>query len=196
MENLRDEDLMLHVQQSAHPEAFRLLFERYRVRIASYIYRLLRDRDESESLAQETFLRLLEKGRLYTYPRRFSTWLFTIARNLVTDYQKKKRAVISDQIEVVADTQKSHYSQNEAEQQTILAEELATLKGGIDKLPPQQQEVLILRSFYNMSYREIAEVVGCPESTARSRMDLAIETLKRQYSRGDREKKGTFFEKS
>ena len=187
---------MLHVQQNADPEAFRLLFERYRCRIASYIFRLLRDRDESESLAQETFLRLLEKGSFYTYPRRFSTWLFTISRNLVTDYQKKKRATISDQIEVVADGQRATHDSRDAEQQSIMEEDLAALKAGIENLQAQHREVLILRSFYNMSYREIAEIVGCPESTARSRMDFALEELKRQYRHLDREKKGTFFEQS
>ncbi len=194
MEELRDEELMLQLQQKGDDEAFRLLFERYRTRIASYIFRLLRDRDESESLAQETFLRLIEKASFYTYPRRFSTWLFTVARNLVSDYQKKKRAVISDQIELMADGQRHMQDDGNPEKLTIAEEELKSLKVGIEMLQPQHREVLILRSFYNMSYREIAEIVNCPESTARSRMDFALVELKKHYRVLDREKKGTFFE--
>jgi len=173
-----DEDLMLRIQQANDPEAFAELFARYRVRITSYTCRLVGNRDEGESLAQETFLRLLEKSDLYGYPRRFSTWVFTIARNLVTDFHKKKRAMTSERFDLMADGQQGP-DDRRPDVATVRDEALRALDEAIESLPAQHREVLILRSFYEMSYREIAEIVGCPESTARSRMDYALRELKR-----------------
>jgi len=174
-----DEDLMLRLQQANDPEAFSELFARYRSRITSYVCRLVGDYDDGQSLSQETFLRLLEKSDLYSYPRRFSTWLFTIARNLVTDFHKKKRAVTSDSFDLMADSQQEP-EHRRPDVSTVHDEALRALDEAIDSLPAQHREVLVLRSFYEMSYREIAEIVGCPESTARSRMDYALRELKRR----------------
>ncbi len=178
MDDLSDEELMLRVQQANDQGAFAELFSRYRGRITSYACRLTRDMNEGESLAQETFLRLLQKSSLYNYPRRFSTWLFTIARNLVTDFHKKKRAVTTDRFELVADSRReSEHRWPEAE--TIREERLGRLNKAIGRLPVAHREVLILRAFYDMSYREIAEIIDCPESTARSRMDYALKELRK-----------------
>lgn len=182
MDHLSDEDLMLRIQQHNDRDAFTELFQRYRARITSYVCRLLRDRNESESLAQETFLRILEKGHLYSYPRRFSTWLFTIARNLVTDFRKKKRAITSESFDLMADAQRDS-DHRRPDASTIQGETLQLLDQAIGRLASQHREVLILRSFYDMSYREIAEIVDCPESTARSRMDYAVKELKQYYRR-------------
>jgi RNA polymerase sigma-70 factor (ECF subfamily) len=188
MDQISDEDLMLRIQQSNDRTAFAELFRRYRGRITSYATRLAGNRAEGENLAQETFLRVLEKGHLYSYPRRFSTWIFTIARNLTTDFQKKKRAITSESFDLMADAQRD----SEFRQPDISAmqdETTRALARAIDQLPPQHREVLILRAFYDMSYREIAEIVGCPESTARSRMDYAVKELKSFYRRtGDGKK--------
>lgn len=179
MSQTSDEDLMLRIQQANDQEAFAELFQRYRVRITSYTCRLVRDANEGESLAQETFLRLLQKMHLYSYPRRFSTWVFTIARNLVTDFQKKKRAITSESFDLMADGQKD-VDHRRPDLSTMQDEALRALGAAIDQLPAQHREVLILRSFYEMSYREIAEIVGCPESTARSRMDYALKELRKR----------------
>jgi RNA polymerase sigma-70 factor (ECF subfamily) len=178
MDPTSDEELMLRVQQASDLSAFEELFSRYRVRITSYTSRLVGEAGDGESLAQETFLRLLEKRALYSYPRRFSTWLFTIARNLVTDFQKKKRASTSENFDLMADSRGDPQTLP-PDLSSMEAEALRSLQAAIDQLPPRLREVLILRAFYDMSYREIAEVAGCPESTARSRMDVALKELKR-----------------
>ena len=182
MNDISDEDLMLRIQRADDPEAFAELFRRYRARITSYTCRLLGDADEGENLAQETFLRLLEKGGLYSYPRRFSTWLFTIARNLVTDFQKKKRAVTTASFDLVADGQKDA-EHRRPDVATAEQEAMESLLAAVDGLPLPYREVLILRAFYEMSYREIAEIVDCPESTARSRMDYALKELRKHCRR-------------
>jgi len=99
-----DEDLMLRLQRRRDEDAFNFLFARYRVPITSYLYRLVGNRAEAESLAQETFLRVLQKADHYDYPKRFSTWFYTIARNLATDFLKKKRAVVPDDFQALSES--------------------------------------------------------------------------------------------
>jgi len=182
MDRVTDEDLMLRLQKAGDETAFAELFQRYRTRITSYLCHVLGHSSESENLAQEAFLRLIEKADLYTYPRRFSTWLFTIARNLATDFLKKKRAMTSESFELMADARSSPNAPP-PEDVATQDEALQELRRAVDRLSEPHREVLILRAFYNMSYREIAEIAGCPESTARSRMDYALKELRRHYRR-------------
>ena len=175
-----DEDLMLRLQQRREEKAFNDLFARYRVPITSYLYRLVGNRTEAESLAQETFLRILEKADHYEYPKRFSTWFYTIARNLATDYLKKKRAIVPDDFHALAETLIGP-SGPEPEQRTSWQEDLERLSQALLELPVPYREVVVLRALQELSYREIASIVGCPESTARSRMDYGLEYLRRRY---------------
>jgi RNA polymerase sigma-70 factor, ECF subfamily len=182
-----DEDLMLRLQRRQEEEAFNQLFARYRVPITSYLYRLVGNRSEAESLAQETFLRILEKADHYDYPKRFSTWFYTIARNLATDFLKKKRAVVPDDFHALADSVIGP-SGPEPHQKVAWAEDLEQLATALHELPLPYREVVVLRSLQELSYREIADIVGCPESTARSRMDYGLEYLRRRYRKKAGEK--------
>jgi RNA polymerase sigma-70 factor (ECF subfamily) len=175
-----DEDLMLRLQKRRDEEAFTLLFARYRVPITSYLYRLVGDRSDAEALAQDGFLRVLEKADLYKYPKRFSTWFYTIARNLATDFLKKKRAVVPDDFHALSESVLSP-GRPEADDETSWREELDQLAAAIQELPLPYREVVILRDLQGLSYREIAAIVGCPESTARSRMDYGLEFLRKRY---------------
>jgi RNA polymerase sigma-70 factor (ECF subfamily) len=177
-----DEDLMLRLQRRREEEAFNLLFARYRVPITSYIYRLVGNRAEAESLAQETFLRILEKADRYEYPKRFSTWFYTIARNLSTDFLKKKRAIVPDDFHSLSEAVLGP-GQPEAEEMTAAREELGSLVRALQDLPVVYREVVVLRALQELSYREIAAIVGCPESTARSRMDYGLDSLRKYYRR-------------
>ncbi|MBE3123642.1 MAG: sigma-70 family RNA polymerase sigma factor, partial [Planctomycetes bacterium] len=163
-----DEDLMLRLQRRREEDAFNLLFARYRVPITSYVYRLVGNRSEAESLAQETFLRILQKADRYEYPKRFSTWFYTIARNLATDFLKKKRAIVPDDFQGLSESILGP-ARPEAEELTASREELGQLVVALQQLPVTYREVVVLRALQEMSYREIAAIVGCPESTARSR---------------------------
>ena len=173
---------MLRLQKRRDEEAFALLFARYRVPITSYLYRLVGNRNEAEAIAQEAFLRVLEKADHYQYPRRFSTWFYTISRNLATDFLKKKRAVVPDDFHTLSESILGP-AHPEAEEQTAWREELDQLAGALQELPVPYREVVVLRALQELSYREIAVIVGCPESTARSRMDYGLEFLRKRYRR-------------
>ena len=173
-----DEDLMLRLQKSRDEAAFNVLFARYRGPITSYLYRLVGNRAEAESLSQESFLRVLEKADRYTYPRRFSTWFYTIARNLATDFLKKKRAVVPNDFQGLSEALLGP-AEARAEGQVAENEELAHLARALGGMPVQYREVVVLRGLQELSYREIADIVGCPESTARSRMDYGLAYLRK-----------------
>jgi len=175
-----DEALMHRLQRRRDEEAFGHLFARYRGPITSYLYRLVGNRAEAESLAQETFLRILEKSDHYTYPRRFSTWFYTIARNLATDFLKKKRAVVPDDFASLSEGV-AGLAEPEAGEQVARQEELRDLGRALQALPMAYREVVVLRARQGLSYREIAAIAGCPESTARSRMDYGLEFLRQAY---------------
>jgi len=177
-----DEALMLRLQRRRDEEAFDLLFARYRGPITSYLYRLLGNRAEAENLAQEAFLRVLQKAGRYEYPKRFSTWFYTIARNLATDFLKKKRAVVPDDFRSLSETALGP-APAAAEQTAACREELRQLARALDELALPYREVVVLRALQELSYREIAAIVGCPESTARSRMDYGLACLRKYYRR-------------
>ena len=179
-----DEDLMLRVQRRRDEEAFNGLFARFRVPITSYLYRLVGNRSEAESLAQESFLRILEKAEHYQHPKRFSTWFYTIARNLATDFLKKKRAVVPDDFSGLSDAIVAA-SMPEADDATARRQELDELVAALQALPLVYREVVVLRGLQELSYREIAAIVGCPESTARSRMDYGLDFLRKHFQRLD-----------
>ena len=182
-----DEDLMLRLQRRRDEDAFNSLFARYRVPITSYLYRLVGKRSEAESLAQEAFLRVLQKADRYQYPKRFSTWFYTISRNLATDFLKKKRAVVPDDFQSLSESRLGP-AQGGAEQEAADHEELRQLISALQELPVTYREVVVLRSLQELSYREIAAIVGCPESTARSRMDYGLDYLRKFYRRKSGEK--------
>jgi len=182
-----DEDLMLRVQRRRDEEAFSFLFARFRGPITSYVYRLVGNRAEAESLAQEAFLRVLQKADRYDYPKRFSTWFYTIARNLATDFLKKKRAIVPDDFQALSEAMLGPVATS-AEQAVASGEERRQLADALSRLPIPYREVVVLRGLQQLSYREIAGIVGCPESTARSRMDYGLEYLRKHYRRRDGEK--------
>ena len=185
-----DEDLMLRLQRRHDEDAFSTLFARYRAAITSYLYRLVGNRTEAESIAQEAFLRILEKADHYQHPRRFSTWFYTIARNLATDFLKKKRAVVPDDFHGLAESLQA-LKVPEPHDRASWQEDLHQLVAALYELPLPYREVVVLRALQELSYREIAHIVGCPESTARSRMDYGLDFLRKRYRRSDKEKSPT-----
>jgi RNA polymerase sigma-70 factor (ECF subfamily) len=182
-----DEDLMLRLQRRHDEDAFSALFARYRAAITSYLYRLVGNRTEAESLAQEAFLRVLEKADYYEHPKRFSTWFYTIARNLATDFLKKKRAIVPDDFHGMAESLQA-FKEPEPDDRASWQEELQQLAAALYELPLPYREVVVLRALQELSYREISQIVGCPESTARSRMDYGLDFLRKRHRRSDRGK--------
>jgi len=157
-------------------EAFRrgeaAAFERLYRRHASGLYTYLRmqAREEAEDLLQETFSRVSRALPRYRPDGRFPAWLYAIARNLVRDDRRRPRREVplDDEPALAAEgsLQDSHANRE-------------AVREALRTLPAEQREVVLLRAYGDLSFVEIARLLGCPPATAVTRMHRAVERLRR-----------------
>ena len=178
-----DEDLMRRTQQG-DKQAFSILYERYSASVLSYLYRMLGNLEDVESIGQEVFLRAFRFAPTYRYPQKFSTWLFTITRNLaINQSRRRKRSPIRnitelnlEGIDMSGDPyQVATRATDDAEKQ----EEITRVLKALDGLPTDQKEVIVLGVFQDLSYAEMEEITGTKAVTLRSRMFHGLRRLAR-----------------
>ncbi|MCC6737961.1 MAG: sigma-70 family RNA polymerase sigma factor [Planctomycetia bacterium] len=166
--------------------AYRELVERFERPLIQFIVRYVDDRALAEDLFQETFLRVLKNLRTYRPEGAFSTWLYTIARNLCLDHIKhvKKVRMTSMDAPVGEEGGKVLYLQDvlrdggmAPEDRAELTEEELRVRECVSQLPGIKKEALILRVYHNLSYKEIAEITDCPVGTAKFRVHEAMQAL-------------------
>lgn len=161
------------------PESLRQLVERYHRPLFGFLYRLLDDPSLADDLAQQTFIRLLT----FTgdAPTRLQSWLFTTARHLAYDHFRSARVRRESAIDFTdgLDTLLP-IPENTPEQVIIAADEQRIVAQSLQRLPPEQREVVILRFYHDLSLAAIAEVVNAPLGTVKSRLFHALKKLKFQ----------------
>lgn len=188
LSKLSDEELMLRCQQG-ESETFDELFARYESATLALLTRLMGDHAAAESLAQDAFLRIYREADSYEYPRRFSTWFFTIVRNLAKNELRYRRRHPARSLDDGGPQSGSETDQHapidelKAPTHTPLSsivskEVLDRLHAAINELPEPEREALMLHRFGNLKYREIAEVVGTRLGTVRSRLHSALNRLR------------------
>jgi RNA polymerase sigma-70 factor, ECF subfamily len=166
------------------------LVEQYQYRLVRYLIYLLGRRDEVDDLVQETWLRVLERGRSYDGRSRFEPWLFTIARNLTIDHLRRRRDLSLDPED---DTEQGVAAQSPASSDPspfVLAartEDSQRLAQSMQTLNFIYREVLVLRFQEDLSLQEVATVVGVPVSTVASRIYRGLRTLRAQLDGGNHE---------
>jgi len=168
-------DLLQKVAQSRDVEAFRKLFELYGPRVKSYMMRQGADATTAEDLAQETLLTVWRKAGLYSDEKgSATTWIFTIARNLRIDRLRREvswQPLPENRDEEASDAPDPETEVSERERRDKVRAVLATL-------PPDQSEVVNLSYVEGLSHSEIAERLGLPLGTVKSRMRLAYQKVK------------------
>ena len=163
------------------PDLLDQLIERYQHRLLRYLLFLTGNREISEDLFQETWMRVLLRGSQYNGKARFDTWLFTIARNLVIDLSRKRAVVSLDEL--------SDSSENDRPiefpitgpsplDQIQSGEDRAEVNEVLHKLESSSREVLVLRFYEELSLEEIAGVTKAPLSTVKSRLYRGLSALK------------------
>ena len=162
------------------PDAAEALVLRYEQRLYGLIVRALHGPGpDAENLFQETWLHAMRAIKDFDPKRKFSTWLFRIALNLCRDRWRResteKRAL--PDLEAEADSTPTQRQDTALERK----EAVHRLRSFIRRLPSDQREVLILRYYNQLSEREVADIVGIPTGTVKSRMYHAIRKLRRQY---------------
>ena len=163
------------------------LVERYQHRLVRYLLYLTGRREYAEDLAQETWIRVLQRGSQYNGRQRFDPWLFAIARNLAIDYLRKKRkaveaASLPNDPDAVLLLSSSGPSPFEA---AARSEDAMRLAGRLQILPPLYREALLLRFQEDLSLAEMAQVLGAPTTTVTSRIYRGLAALRSAFEEGD-----------
>ncbi len=176
-----DEDLMRRTQ-NGDKQAFSLLYERYSGSVLSYLYRMLGNVEDVESIGQEVFLRAFRFAPTYRYPQKFSTWLFTITRNLAINQSRRKRRspvrnVTELNLEGFDVSGDPHQVAGAATDDVEKKEEIARVLKALDDLPTDQKEVIVLGVFQDLSYAQMEAITGTKAVTLRSRMFHGLRRL-------------------
>ncbi|MGH7964920.1 MAG: RNA polymerase sigma factor [Candidatus Binatia bacterium] len=183
-----DEELMLAYQRG-ETEGFEELFARYRTRLFNYLRRSIGDRAQAEDLLQTLFLRVHRARATYQPSAAFSTWLYTIARNLVRDTLDKKRvekntgatarASLRGMNQEAAPIGESMAAIQQAPETMLHRKEIAArLQQALLSLSPEQREVILLSKYAELSFPEIAPILGCSVTAAKVRAFRALKALR------------------
>lgn len=179
---------LLQRAKNGEPGAFEALVDLYGNRVFGLLFRLTGRRDVAEELAQETFLRLVRTLREYEHDGRFEPWLFRIAANLARDrHRRRRRRGETQPIDGVADQGAERVASGGAlgtdpTEHAARAEQSERLNQCLAKLPEPDREVLLLRHFSGMSFREIADFLSVPLGTALARAHRALARLRSEFN--------------
>jgi len=153
--------------------AFETLYARHRGALYRFMLRSLKDRGTAEELFQEAWIRVIEARTRYAASARFTTWLYTIAHNLLVDHWRRKGLTL---VELNEDTEGA--SPDNPARQAEAREALARFLRALEALPPAQREAFLLHEEAGLSVAEIAVAIGCNEEAAKSRLRYAMAKLK------------------
>jgi RNA polymerase sigma-70 factor (ECF subfamily) len=189
---ITDEALMMRFQ-GGDRSAFTLLVRRHQAPLYNFALRQLKSPATAEEVVQDAFVRVVHNAGEFKHAARFSTWLYTITRNLCIDHARK-RALRNhpslDESKGERDAagegptlgDRTADSRANVERGAVAVEIRERLVAAVDDLPDEQREVFLLREVSNVPFKEIAEIVGVPENTVKSRMRYALERLQAALS--------------
>ncbi len=167
--------------QAGDARAFEVLVRRHRTPVFSFLLRLTGDRGRAEDLCQETFLKVVKASAGWQERARFTTWLFSIARNLAVDEARRMSFRRAEPLDAGPGEPPRPEPTSDAPAPDALADAALVrpqLEAALAALPPEQREVFLLREHAGLRFAEIAEVTGAPENTVKSRMRYALEALR------------------
>jgi RNA polymerase sigma-70 factor (ECF subfamily) len=182
IEQSRTENVLIAQGLKRHDaELLDRLILQYQHRLLRYLLFLTGNREIAEDLFQETWMRVLTRGTQYNGAARFDTWLFTIARNLVIDFRRKRTmASLEEMCENDGDERPFEVPSNDPNpfDQYQSSENAERIAGALLTLDPLHREVLVLRFHEELSLEEISQVTRSPLSTVKSRLYRGLASLK------------------
>ena len=179
---MADEELVV-MYAKGNNIAFDVLLNRYKSSVHAYIYYIVRDRDLTEDIFQETFVKVImtiKQGR-YTENGKFKAWITRIAHNLIIDHFRQERnenTISNDEVEVDLFND-MRLCEKTVEDAMVETQVFSDVKKMVEYLPDNQREVLEMRYYQNMSFKEIADRTGVSINTALGRMRYAILNMRR-----------------
>ncbi len=187
MERFKGEDgdttdeILMERFKGGDSTAFEEIFSRYKNRIYNYVYRFLGNEAYTEEIVQELFFKVIKQRDKYEPLAKLSTWLYTMARNLCIDKLKRRsiRRSISQQAEKNFPDYRVIPKADPNQEDLLHNKQLqAILQQAVSQLSPEQREVFLMRTKLTLPFVEIANVLGVPESTLKSRMCYALKKLR------------------
>lgn len=164
--------------QAGDREAFAILFEQYKNLVYKTAYLMLGESAEAEDALQEIFVQVYRSLSGFDPGKAaFTTWLYRVTFNYCLNHRRKKRPLTLP-LEDISPALKSEFPG------TQLAEE-EILQQAVGKLTDKQRAVVILRYFWDLPYAEIAQILDVPLGTVKSRIDLALKTLRKALEEGE-----------
>ncbi len=185
MENLKNmtDDALVKLYLEGNNVAFDTLLERYQDKLYRYIFFLVRSREVTEDLFQETFVKAivnLQQGR-YQSDGKFGAWITRIAHNLVIDLfrQERNENLISNDESEVDLLNNAKFSEGTIESKIVNRRVLKDVRRLVNELPECQRQVVTMRFFENKSFKDIAEITGVSINTALGRVRYAVMNMRR-----------------
>lgn len=180
-----DVQLMLDVK-AGDEQSFELLLRKYRTPLVNFFYRMVHDSAAAEDLAQEVFLRVHRARKEYVPSAKFTTWMFRIATNLalnsVRDNRHRQMEISMDQTVKTGDDEQRAMEVPDCtpsvEQQLLARCRSEMILRAIHALPERQRAAVLLHKYQELDYDQIARILECSESTLKSLLFRAYETLR------------------
>ena len=187
-EDHSDEELLRRFNEG-DAEAFAQLVGRYQRPLFNFILRSVRRRERADELLQDVFMKVVQRSQDFKGNSKFSTWLYTIARNLCIDHSRKmvfRRHVSLDAPGRSAGSEegptlleRTAAEGPEPDRAMLQSDLRIRIAEAVEELPEEQRDVFLMRQVQGMPFKDIADIVGVPENTVKSRMRYALERLQR-----------------
>ncbi len=177
------DDMLVARYSEGDNKAFDELLARYQSKLFNYIFFIVRSQELAEDIFQETFVKAIttiQQGR-YTPSGKFGSWLTRIAHNMIVDSYRQERnenTISNDEVEVDLFNDADLCDDN-IETQMVNEQTLTDVRRLMDALPSNQREVVYMRYYQDLSFKEIAEITGVSINTALGRMRYAIMGMRR-----------------
>ena len=177
------DDALVTLYLEGNNSAFDVLLNRHKDRLFNYIFFIVRSKEVAEDIFQETFVKAivtLQQGR-YTNDGKFAAWITRIAHNLVIDQfriERNENTVSNDETEYDL-LNDSRLSEGTIENRMVNEQVLKDVRMLVDELPDCQREVVFMRYYQDMSFKDIADITGVSINTALGRMRYAVMNMRR-----------------
>lgn len=185
LKSLKDDELV-NLYIMGNNNAFDVLLEKYQQKLFSYIFFIIKDKEISDDIFQETFMKAIVtiKNGKYNADGRFYNWITRIAHNLIIDQfrNEKNDNTISCDNEEYNILNNQDLCDGNIENDIIGLQIKNDIRKLVSKLPDNQKEIIIMRFYHDMSFKEIAEITGTSINTALGRMRYAIMNLRKMVN--------------
>lgn len=170
-------------------DAFATLVHRYERPLYNFILRSVRRRERADELLQDVFLKVVQRSQDFKGNSKFSTWLYTIARNLCIDHSRKMVFRRHQSLDAPGHSETSAAGPTlldrtaadgpEPDRAALTTDLRRRISEAVEELPEEQKDVFLMRQIQGLAFKDIADIVGVPENTVKSRMRYALERLQR-----------------